>query len=124
MHLSEQERSRLAGMGVQMGGAQHNYTTPEGQAYLDAVFTTGEYPWNHPDLARITILRLLSDRGFPMWDVSYCHGELKDGRPCRVQLPFDQLPKKRMMGAIVQYARQDKVYAKGLGIFDAISTLQ
>ena len=79
--------------------------------------------WNDPRLKKITRLRLLSDPGFPAWDVSYCHGELKDGTPCTVTLPFDQLRKKKINSDIIDYAKRDKVYAKGLGIFDAISTL-
>jgi hypothetical protein len=79
--------------------------------------------WDDPRLARITRLRLLSDPGFPYWDISYCHGETKDGVACTVTLPFDQLPKRGYKHAIVTAAQKDKVYAKGLGIFDAISTL-
>lgn len=79
--------------------------------------------WTDPRLGRITRLRLLSDPGFHSWDVSYCHGELKDGTPCRVSLPFDQLPKRRWASKIVDYAIADGVHAKKLGVFDAISTL-
>jgi len=73
---------------------------------------------------RITRLRLLSDRGFPVWDVSYCHGFIKD-EPVRVRLPFGQLPKDGMFEAIIEAAKADRVYAKGLGLFekDVISTL-
>lgn len=123
IYLNEQERSRLSGMGVQMTGAQHDYTTPEGRAYLNAVHET-YVDWTDPDLKTITCLRLLSDRGYPYWDVSYVHGELKDGTPCRVNVPFMQLSKRRLFADIIKYAKQDGVYAKGLGIFDNISTLQ
>jgi hypothetical protein len=54
--------------------------------------------------------------------VSYCHGEV-GGKPVRVELPFSQLPKKGMGGAIVRHAKRDGVHAKNLGVFDAISTL-
>ena len=99
----------------------------DGRAY-HAVDRSLTVDWTDKRLKRITRLRLLSDPGFPWWDVSYCHGELKDGTPCTVSLPFDQLPKSRAgMGgiqkAIVSYAKKDGVYAKGLGVFDAISTL-
>lgn len=79
--------------------------------------------WHDPRLAKITRLRLLSDPGYPAWDVSYCHGVLKDGTHCRVSLPFDQLPKRAVSQTIVYWAKRDNVYAKGLGVFDAISTL-
>jgi len=77
--------------------------------------------WTAPDL-KIIRLRFLSDPGFPAWDVSYCHGMIGD-EPVRVQLPFDQLPKGNMGKAIVAYAKRDGLFAKGIGIFDAISTL-
>jgi hypothetical protein len=80
--------------------------------------------WTDPRLAKIERLRLLSDPGFPMWDVSYCYGRLRDGTAVKVDLPFDQLRKNRKINAqIVAYAQRDGVYAKGLGIFNAISTL-
>lgn len=79
--------------------------------------------WNDPRLARVVRLRLLSEPGYPMWDVSYCHGVLRDGTLCNVELPFNQLSKRRMRSEIVEYAKSDKVYALTLGVFNAISTL-
>lgn len=84
----------------------------------------GMVDWTTPGL-RVTRLRLLSDPGFPAWDVSYCHGVL-DGQHVDVQLPFDQLIKSRkvsLSSQIVKYAIKDKIYAKGLGILDCISKL-
>jgi len=78
-------------------------------------------PWTEPGL-RVTRLRLLTDPGFPMWDVSYCHGMIGD-EPVRVILPFGQLPKGRVSSAIIDHAKADGVYAKRLGILDSISTL-
>lgn len=97
---------------------------PDGRAY-HAVDRSLTVDWSDPRLARITRLRLLSDPGFPAWDVSYCHGELTDGTACTVSVPFSQLPKGKgaISGAIIAAAKADGVYAKGLGIFDAISTL-
>jgi hypothetical protein len=80
-------------------------------------------PWTDPALVRITRLRLVSDRGFPQWDVSYCHGETTDGQKVRVVLPFDRLDKNRPVKAqIVEFAQQEGVYAAGLGTFTALST--
>ena len=79
--------------------------------------------WTDPRLEEITRLRLLSDPGFPAWDVSYCHGRLKDGTEVRVSLPLNSLPTFRFKAAIVNHATEDGVYAKGLRIFAAISTL-
>lgn len=96
----------------------------------------GNVYWNDPRLAQIERLRLLSDPGFPCWDVSYCHGRLKDGKRVNVSLPFNQLKRntrciitKRVlrvpsiMQQITSFARKDKVFAKGLGINEALSTL-
>lgn len=79
--------------------------------------------WTDKRLVKITRLRLLSDPGYPHWDVSYCHGVLFTGQFVNVDLPFDRLPKKGARAMIVRWAKQDKVFAKGIGIFDAISTL-
>lgn len=68
----------------------------------------------------ITRLRLLSDPGFPVWDVSYCHGVL-DGRYVNVRLPFSQLPKRNMKSALYNEARRSGKFIKGL--FSSISTL-
>ena len=77
--------------------------------------------WTEPGL-KITRLRLLGEKGYPAWDVSYVHGEL-DGEPVRVQVPFFQLDKRRWKSEIVEHAKEDGVFAKGLGIFEAVSTL-
>lgn len=78
--------------------------------------------WTEEGL-EITRLRLLSDPGFPVWDVSYCHGRL-NGRHVDVQLPFSQLPKYGKGGykaALYQEAKSTGKYIKGL--FSSISTL-
>lgn len=77
--------------------------------------------WTAPGL-RVTRLRLLSDPGFPFWDVSYCQGEL-NGEPVTVLLPFSQLPKRGYRKAIVEWAKTEGVYALRLGILENISTL-
>lgn len=77
-----------------------------------------QVPWNTRGL-RVTRLRLLSDPGFPFWEVSYCHGVL-NGEPVSVILPFCELPKRGRNRAIVNYAKKDKVYAHGLGILSPL----
>ena len=101
-----------------------NETNPltNGAAY-HAETIVGHVHWDSPSLARVERLRLLSDPGFPAWDVSYCYGRTHKGEKVIVCLPFSQLPKRGMRRAIVAHAKRDGVYAKGLGIFDAISTL-
>lgn len=101
-------------------GAREENPIPRGYHEVPIVATLD---WTSPDLARITRLRLLSDPGFPMWDVSYCHGVNRAGERVEVLLPFSQLPRRTMRASIVEWARREKVFAKGLGIFEAISTL-
>lgn len=69
-------------------------------------------------LARITRLRLVGDPGFPLLDLSYCYGELKDGTPVRVSLPEWQFPKRGLERALVEMCKTAGVYGKGLGILD------
>lgn len=68
----------------------------------------------------ITRLRLLSDPGFPFWDVSYCYGEIA-GDSVHVNLPFSQLPKKNMKAELFKEAKKTGKFIRGL--FDNISTL-
>lgn len=78
--------------------------------------------WTTPGL-EITRLRLLSDPGFPAWDVSYCHGIL-DGKHVDVELPFSQLPKYGkggMKSALYAEAKKTRKFINGL--FSSISTL-
>ena len=90
-------------------------------------------PWNEGDYCRtvswtekglrIVRLRLISDPGFPRWDVSYCLGWVGD-EPVYVALPFDQVPKGTVKSFIVSAGRADGVYVKGLGVFGALSFFQ
>lgn len=89
--------------------------------------------WTCPGL-RITRLRLLSDVGYPEWDVSYCWGTAparevygdkiptgispSDRVSVRVQLPFGRLSKRRMLSEIIDAAKKDNVFAKQIGILD------
>lgn len=106
-------------------GTQSHYGTVEtnglgvpGSEYHDQFDADVSVKWNHPDLARITRFRILSDPGFPAWDVSYCHGVLKDGTKVHVDLPFSQMPKRGWRKFVVEEAKRDGVYAKGIGILD------
>ena len=92
---------------------------PSGSDYHNEFSNAPSVPWDTEGLT-ITRLRLLSGPGFPVWDVSYCHGRL-NGDPVVVDLPFSQLPKRGMKRALYAEARKTGRYIKGL--FDAISTL-
>jgi len=80
---------------------------------MDRVF------WTDKRLARITLLDLmLIDDAY---QVVQCTGLLQDGTETLVALPFSKLPRYGLRHRIVKYAKEDNVYAKGLGIFDAIT---
>lgn len=68
----------------------------------------------------ITRLRLISDPGYSMWEVSYCHGIL-NGKHVDVNLPFSKLPKRNMKKALYNEANRTGCFIKGL--FSSISTL-
>ncbi|GEJ56662.1 hypothetical protein AMYX_14030 [Anaeromyxobacter diazotrophicus] len=77
--------------------------------------------WDDPRLSRVVVLRLETRPGLSWSDVTSCEGELKDGRRCRVRLPFAQLPKGLETITILRYAQAEGVFAKGLGVFAAIT---
>ena len=76
--------------------------------------------WADPNLKRILRFRIVGFHPYdsPWWDVSYCYGELKDGSRVMVRLPFHQLRGRFWQNEVIEYAKRDKVYAKGLGFFD------
>jgi len=71
-----------------------------------------------PRLARIVRLRLVTDPGFPFFDLSYCHGQLRDGTFVRVQLPQFQFSKRELNRELIAMCKAAGVYGKALGIFD------
>ena len=103
-------------------GAQESNGLINGPAYHQARGKVQAVDWTTPGLY-VTRLRLLSDPGFPVWDVSYCHGKL-NGVDVDVILPFSQVPKRPgIQRFIVEEAKKAGVFAKGLGILSNISTL-
>ena len=108
---------------------------PAGSTYhMDRRPTRTVY-WDEPNLY-ITRFRMVSDRGFPAWDVSYCHGRIGD-EEVDVELPFDQLRKygfkfKRKDGIIgkggwkahlMAWGRKEDVNVWKLGIIENVSLL-
>lgn len=92
-----------------------------GSDFHDEYVDVERVPWTTKNL-KITRFRILSDIGFPLWDVSYCYGDV-NGEKVVVELPFDQLPKRKWKSSIIRYAKRDGVYAKGLGIFENVSAI-
>lgn len=85
--------------------------------------------WAHMRLAelkaqggRVTRVRFLTERvmGAQMCDLSYVHGELKDGTPVRVDaLPaLYMVPRRAVKGALIEWAKDEGVFAKGIGLLD------
>jgi hypothetical protein len=85
----------------------------------------GSIQLDDPRLLRITRLRLLTEPGFPYYDVSYCYGQLKDGRHVRVDLPWHQLHRATWKQTAVSWGKENHVWVKGLGLFndDVISMM-
>ncbi len=125
MGMTNDQYAAAQDRAARYGVAETNGMTEEVAAIRNAIDHGNPVLLEDRDLARIVRLRLLSDRGFPFWDVSYCYGQMKDGTYVRVSLPWGQIPKKGGLNAnIVKMCKEVGVYGKGLGIFDVISTLQ
>lgn len=82
-----------------------------------------------PRLAKVVRLRMIgyNRRDYPWWDVSYCYGQLKEGTDItlaegkkfvRVSLPIERLG-RFWQKQLVEWGRENKVFVKALGIFDA-----
>lgn len=85
-------------------------------------------------VTKIERLRLLTDRGFPWWDISYCYGRLATGQLVNVNIGVYQI-KKAGRGSVskahlIEIAKFNGRYAKAIGLLaedggygDALSTL-
>ena len=89
----------------------------DGLAYHRERSASRRVDWTEPGLV-ITRLRLLSDPGSPVWDVSYCHGEI-GSEQVTVVLPFRQLPKAWRRALYAEAKRSGRFIH---GVFDAVST--
>ncbi len=87
-------------------------------------YAEGDVSLSDPRLVRIDRLRLLTDPGYPYFDVSYCYGTLQDGRHVRVDIGANQLPRKGLSRALVDLAKEAGVHAKRMGLLDNLSILR
>lgn len=75
---------------------------------------------------KITRVRLLTER-WPsgrMADVSYIHATLANGKTVPVYVGVDNLtPLHQMKGKMIEWAKREGVYAKGLGLLDNWSVM-
>jgi hypothetical protein len=70
---------------------------------------------------KITRLRILTERtpGGTLCDVSYIHATLPSGEIVNVQNHLDNLtPKYQLKGKLIEWAKREGVFAKGLGLLD------
>lgn len=98
------------------GNEESNPITDEVKAIREAIEQTVEL--SDARLVKITRLRLVTDPGFPMYDLSYCYGELRSGEPVRVNLPEWQFSKRTLKRDLIEMCRAAGVYGKGMGILD------
>lgn len=98
------------------GAIQTNGITDEIKAMRDNI--TDTVALSDKRLVRITRLRLVTDPGYPMWDVSYCYGRLADGTDVRVRFRQLQFSKRNLNRELIELFKSEGRYAKGMGIFD------
>lgn len=78
--------------------------------------------WTDKRLSKISSLQLtLIDYGY--YIVVQCEGYLKTGERVMVGLPFKKLPRWGLRDAIIKHAKEDNVYAKGLGVFESLDII-
>ena len=85
---------------------------------VDFDYYGGHTPLSDPALVSIDRLRLLTEPGYPYYDVSYCYGTLRDGRHVRVDIGDSHLPRRGTKRRLVELASEAGRYAKGLGLLD------
>jgi hypothetical protein len=82
----------------------------------DRIDYSKRYPLADKRVARITRLRLLTEPGTPVLDLSYCYGELADGTPVLVDLPRHQFTKALWKSQMIDMFKGAGRYALGMGI--------
>lgn len=84
-------------------------------------YSEGDVPLSDPRLVRIVRLRLLTEAGYPGYDVSYCYGQLSDGRFVRVDLGASFLSRRTIKADLIGLAKEAGRFAKGLGLLDDVN---
>lgn len=98
-----------------------NETNPIAEGYYGKpaarTITLSELQSEGGKVTRVRILTERTERG-TLADVSYVHGEIHGVR-FNVQLALDLLvPMNRLKGSLIDWAKREGVYAKGLGLLD------
>lgn len=87
-------------------------------AWQQFIAEAGHTHLGDPQLAKITRLRLLTEPGYPYFDISYCYGELKNGQAVRIDGAPRHLSRRTPKGDLIAWAKSEGAYAKGLGLLD------
>lgn len=88
------------------------------QAEINKVDYSQNVWLDDPNLVRIIRIRLISDPGFPFWDMSYAWGEMKDGSRVNVKFSTNQFAKRNLKGDLIAEAKRMGRFAKGMGMLD------
>ena len=87
-------------------------------SHLTVDYSLGDIQLDNPELVSINRLRLLTDRGSPLYDISYCYGTMRDGTHVRVNLGVQTLTRRGIKGELIAIAKEAGRFAKGLGLLD------
>lgn len=110
--------STLDSYGVVYSGEQ-GYDAPE----VDYDVTLGELAAQGGEIAKVRWIGgdYIPGRG-KCYDISYVQGRLADGRRVRINLAglnnWSLVPRRSMKGALIEWAQNERVYAKALGLLD------
>ena len=117
MYHNQDLADRMAAYGVHTEGAVVDET------YHNQV--EADYDWTLKEIeragGRISRVRVLQERG--LCDISYIHATLPGNRIVRVSLssmPTGSmcLSRRELKGALIAWAKEERVFAKGLGLLD------
>lgn len=108
----------MTDLAARYGVREDNNISTAAYDHSSVDYTVGDVPLSEPELVRIDRIRLLTERGYPLFDVSYVYGTLRDGRHVRVDLGNHQLPRKGLKRELVRLAQEAGRYAKGMGMLD------
>lgn len=95
----------------------NDFTGDWGQ-YLDTLADGGR-EFGLDEIAKLTRVRLLTEAGYPYFDLSYAMGQLADGRHCRVRLDVSSLGRRTYRSQIAESCKRAGVNANKLGVWNA-----
>lgn len=88
--------------------------TDDFHAFLDSL-TEDNVPLSDPRLARVTRIRLIgASREYPMWDLSYAYGQLKDGSNVRLYLEKDRFGRFTYKRELIELAKATGRFIPGI----------